>query len=131
MAQAIHRTAAMRIRDVLLYCAIATVVAAAAILIGFCRARAGLPLGLPVKWIGFAIMTALVFLNAFRSYRVSSSRPRFWVLMTLFSIFHFAVGIIIVRWVAKIGLIDFAIATLIEYFALNAYLNHFMERRQE
>jgi hypothetical protein len=45
----------MRIRDVLIYCAIATVVAAVAVLIGFYRAKAGLPLGLPVKWLGFAL----------------------------------------------------------------------------
>jgi len=58
----------MKIRDVLLYCAIAIVVAAVAILIGAYRAKAGLPLGLPVKWLGFAIMTGLAFLNAFRSH---------------------------------------------------------------
>lgn len=126
MAQAAHRTVAMRIRDVLLYSAIAILVAAIAILVGFYRAKAELPLGLPVKWTGFSIMTGLVFLNAFRSRRAYWSRRKFWVLIALFSIFHFAAGIIIVMRLAKVGLIDFAVATLLEYFALSAYLDHFM-----
>jgi len=131
MAQAVHRTVAMRMRDVLLYCAIAIIIAAAAILIGFYRAKAGLPLGLPVKWMGFAIVTGLVFLNAFRSRRVYWSQRKFWVLMALFSIFHFAAGILVVARLAKVGLIDFAVATLLEYFALSAYLDHFMKHGHE
>lgn len=121
----------MRIRDALLYCAIAIAVAAAAILIGFYRAKVGLPLGLPLKWIGFAIMTGLVFLNAFRSRRVYWSERRFWVLMGLFSMLHFAVGILVVTRLTKVGLIDFAVATLVEYFALSAYLDHFMRSGKE
>jgi hypothetical protein len=122
----------MRIRDGLLYCAIAIVVAAVAILVGFYRAKVGLPLGLPLKWMGVAIMTGLVFLNAFRSRTVYWSERRFWVLMAIFSMFHFAVGILVItRLVAKVGLIDFAVAALLEYFALSAYLDHFMRRGKE
>ena len=87
----------------------------------------GNKLGLPVQWMGFAIMTGLVFLNAFRSRRVYWSQRKSWVLMALFSIFHFAAGILVVARLAKVGLIDFAAATLLEYFALSAYLDHFMK----
>jgi hypothetical protein len=121
----------MRIRDGLLYCAIAIAVAAVAISIGFYRAKVGLPLGLPLKWIGFAIMTGLVFLNAFRSPKVYWSERRFWMFMAVFSMFHFAVGILVVTRLAKVGLIDFAIATPLEYFALSAYLEYFMRRGKE
>jgi len=117
----------MKIRDVLLYCAIGILVAAAAILSGIYRARAGLPLGLPAKWLGFAIMTGLVFLNGIRSYRDSWRRRRYWTLLALFSIIHFEVGFIVLsRLTRKVSLVDFAAATLIEYFALSAYLDHFL-----
>jgi hypothetical protein len=76
-------------------------------------------------------MTGLVFLNAFRSRRVYWSERRFWVLMGLFSIFHVAVGMFVVTRLAKVGLIDFAVATLLEYFALSAYIDHCMRRGKE
>jgi hypothetical protein len=120
----------MKIRDILLYCAIAIAVAAIAILTGIYRAKAGLTLGLPVKWLGFSIMTGLVFLNAFRSHRDHWVQRRFWVLMTLFSIFHFSAGVGVVSRLGKVGLIDFALATLLEYFALSPYLDHFMRRKE-
>jgi hypothetical protein len=130
MTQAAHRTIPMKIRDVLLYCAIAVVVAAVAIFIGIYRAKGGLPLGLPVKWLGFAIMTGLIFLNAFRSHRDYWNQRKFWVLMTLFSIFHFVVGFIVVSRLGRVGLISFALVTVLEYFALSGYLDHFLRREE-
>jgi hypothetical protein len=119
-----------RIRDFLLYCAIAVSLVVLIILYGNHQIHAKEAPGFPVKWLGFSIMTGLVFLNAFRSHRDHWGQHRFWVLMTLFSIFHFSAGAVVVSRLGKVGLIDFALATLVEYFALSAYLDHFMVRKE-
>ncbi len=125
-----HRTRWAKIRDFLLYCAIAVALVVLIILYGNHQIHAKEAPGLPVKWLGFSIMTGLVFLNAFRSQRDHWSQRRFWGLMTLFSVFHFGVGLTIVSRLGKVGLIGFALATLLEYFALSAYLDHFMRRKE-
>jgi hypothetical protein len=101
-----------------------------AILYGIYQAKLGQAPGLPVKWLGFAIMTGIVFLNGIRSYRASWGQRRYWVLLAIFSILHFGVGFIIVSRLGKVGLINFAIATIVEYFVLRAYLDHLLNRRQ-
>lgn len=74
--------------------------------------------GLPVKWIGFLIMTALVFGNAIRYSRPYRGSRKFWGLLALFLAIHFISGFLIVPKVTNVGLIHFAIATPVEYFAL-------------
>jgi hypothetical protein len=92
------------------------------------EAKLGHPAGLPTKWLGFSIMTGLVFLNAFRSYRAHWGRRKFWALLAPFSVLHFGVGLVVVSRFGRVGLLDFAFATLLEYLALSTYLNHFLQR---
>jgi hypothetical protein len=48
----------------------------------------------------------------------------------LFLIFHFGLGLLIVPKLTNVGLIHFAIATPIEYFALTACFRRLLHREQ-
>jgi hypothetical protein len=117
----------MRLRDLLLYCVIGALIAITAILVGVHRAKTGQSADGSVKWIGFAIMTALVFGNAVRYSKRFWCLSRFWGALLLFSILHLVLGFIIVSRITKVGLIQFAAATLIEYFVLDSYLGLFIK----
>ncbi len=130
MAQASHRTTLMKLKDLLLYCVIGVLVAGTAMLLGIYRARARLSPGLSVKWLGFAIMTAFVFGNAIRYSRPAWGSPKFWMLLVLFSILHFGLGFLVVSKLANVGLIHFALATPVEYFALTACLGQLLNHNK-
>ena len=125
-----QRTFANRIRDLLLYTAIAALLVTVLLLYAAHQAKVRQAAGFPTKWLGFSIMTGLVFLNAFRSHKAHWKQRRFWALLALFSAVHFGVGAFAVSRLGEVGLIDFAFATLLEYFALAAYLDHFLERKR-
>ena len=117
----------MTVRDLLLYCAIGIAVAASAILYGIHQAKTNQPPGLPIKWLGFAIMTGLILLNAVRPYRSFWKQHRYWALLSVFVIVHFGIGFVIVSRLEKASLTNFAFFTLIEYFAMTAYFDHFLK----
>jgi len=85
-----------RARDFLLYVLIGVLVAVFGILYGVHQADTKQTPGLPTKWLGFAIMTGLIFLNAIRSYRRSWGQRKYWVLLFFFAVVHFAAGIAVV-----------------------------------
>jgi len=117
----------MWLRDLSLYCVIGVLVAGTAIVLGTYRAKTGqAPVG-SIKWIGFAIMTAFVFGNAIRYSKHFWGLSRFWRALLLFSILHLILGFLIVSRLTKVGMIHFALATPIEYFALVAYLGLFIK----
>jgi hypothetical protein len=119
------RTMRSRMKDFLLYCGIGVLVAATAILAGIHQARTGVRSEATAKWLGFVIMTALVFGNAVRYFRSSWSSPKFWGLLILFSVPHFILGFVVLSNVARLGLIQFAVVTPVEYFVLDTFLRRF------
>ncbi|HEV2381592.1 MAG TPA: hypothetical protein VG206_17590 [Terriglobia bacterium] len=111
-----------RIRELALYCVIAILVAAAAILIGVYRGTHRLPPA-PVGWTGFGIFTLLVFWWALRANRPFFAQSRLWVAVAIFAAAHLAVGYVILsRFSRGLSLVDFALAAPIEYYALIEYL---------
>jgi hypothetical protein len=117
----------MRVKDLLLYCGIGVAVAATAIVAGIYRARAGATSNLTVNWLGFAIMTALVFGNAIRNFKHLWAARKFWRLLILFVVAHVILGVLLLSRITNIGLIQFAVATPIEYFALMSFLKTFLK----
>jgi hypothetical protein len=127
MAEVNHRTIRMWIKDLMLYCIIGVLVAATAILAGIHQARVGVKSEGTVKWIGFSILTALVFGNAIRYSKSYWSSVRFWGLLIVFSLPHFIVGFLVLSKVTKLGLIRFAMVTPVEYFFLDSFLRRFLK----
>lgn len=127
---AAHRSAGGRAKDFIIYCLIAILIVTVIGLYGFYEGKLGHTSGLPVKWIGFGILTAFVFGNTIRYSGRLWRVPKFWVLLGVFSVAHFVFGFIILSRISKIGLIQFAAVTPIEYFGLAAYLTHFLGREK-
>lgn len=119
-----------KLRDFLLYCVIGVSIVGILGVYGFHEGKLGHTSGLPVKWLGFAILTAFIFGNAIRYTKPFWGLPRFWGLLALFAVFHFGVGLAVLSRVTTVGLVDFLIVTPIEYFALDVYLSHFLNRKQ-
>ena len=128
MAHANPENARGCLKDVLLYIAIAVSLVTLLLLYAIHQGRARQTSGLPLKWFGFAIMTALVFGNAIFRSNPAWDRSKFWKLLAVFSVLHFGLGFAILWHLHQVGLIDFFIVTFIEYAALNAYLGHFLNR---
>jgi hypothetical protein len=120
----------MKVRDLLLCCMIGVLIAAAAILGGIYQARHAPSNGLPVKWLGFVIMTAFVFGNAIWYSKPFWRQPKFWGLLAIFSVFHFGLGFAILLRLGKVGLIAFFLATLVEYYILDIYLGWFLTPKE-
>ena len=97
---------------------IGTLIAAAAILGGIYNARAKLPHATITKWLGFGIMTTLVFGNGIRFSRHLWNSRKFWIVLAGFAALHLIVGVPAVSRAEKLGLVWFAVATPIEYFTL-------------
>ena len=82
-----HRTARGRLRDFLLYCVIGILVAALAVFYGVHQAKTNQTPGFSVKWLGFAILTAIIFGNAIRYTKPFWGLRRFWGLLAAFAVF--------------------------------------------
>jgi hypothetical protein len=128
MRAANPRTTSGRMKDFILYCVIGISIVTIIGLYAFHEGKLGHTSGMPVKWLGFGIMTAFVFGNTIRYSGRLWHLPKFWFLLGLFSVAHFALGLVILSRISKIGLIHFAAITPLEYFALTAYLAHFLNR---
>jgi hypothetical protein len=115
----------------MIYCLIAIPIVAIIGLLGFHEGKLGHTSGLPIKWLGFGIMTAFVFGNTIRYSRYLWRVRKFWVLLGIFSLAHFVFGFLILSRISKIGLIHFAAITPIEYFGLAAYLTHFLSQEKK
>jgi hypothetical protein len=125
----VPRTKNSRVRDFLLYVAIGISLIVLIVLYGNYQIAKRQSPGLPVKWLGFGVMTALIFWWAIRAYRPFWKKTKFWGSLTLFSVFHFSLGILILLKLARpVGLIDFAVATVLESYGLTVYLGWFLNR---
>lgn len=127
MTQTNRAIRSARVRDFLLYIAISVLLVIAIALYAFHEGKRGNTSGLPVKWLGFAMMTAFVFGNAIRFCMHFWSVRKLWVSLGLLLIFHCIMGLLILSRVAQIGLVHFAIFTPVEYFALIAFLSRLVQ----
>jgi hypothetical protein len=118
-----------RATDFLLYGAIAIGVFASVFLLAWYQVRTHQPPGLPLKWLGFAGMTAVVFGYALQGTRRWHS-PRFWTLLAAFFAVHTGLGISVLWHVEQVPLAVYALLTAPEYVALASYLAFFMDSRR-
>ena len=88
----VKRKAGDRLRDFLLYVAISLSLVAAIILFAAHQAKTGQAAGLPLNWLGFAAMTALVFGDAIRITRRQWRQRRFWLLLGVAFLVQVSVG---------------------------------------
>ena len=110
------------IKDLLLYTAIAVLIVAAIWGFAVHQAKTGGSPTLPLKWLGFAGMTAIVFGNAIRACRRLWGRQKFWVLLGLFFAVHSTLGVFVLMSVPTVPLVLYGVLTGIEYVVLAAYL---------
>jgi hypothetical protein len=120
-----------RIKDWLLYVGIAALITALVWMFAVHQAKTGGSPNLPLKWLGFAGMTAIVFGYAIRACRLSWGRERFWVLLGLFFVVHSGLGVLVLIRIATVPLVLYGVLTGIEYVVLAAYLGFFLDSTQD
>jgi hypothetical protein len=113
-------------RDFLFYVVIGIVVASSAILLGVHQAKVGEKPDALLKWIGFTMMTLLVFSWTIRAYRSFWATARFWRYLALFAVVHIFMGVIVVSRISGASLFPFMVVTVAEASALGACLNRFV-----
>jgi Na+/melibiose symporter-like transporter len=116
-----------RTKDWLLYVAIAVLIAISVWIFAIHQARTGGSPNLPLKWLGFAGMTAIIFGYAIRACRRSWGKQKFWVLLGLFFAVHSGLGVFVLLRVATVPLVLYAVLTGIEYVVLASYLGFFLD----
>jgi hypothetical protein len=119
-----------RIRDLLLYIAIGTSIAVLAATLGIHQAKTGQNAGDLLKWIGFTVMTLLVFWWAVRAYRRFWANARFWRLLAIFVVVHVTLGTGLLLRTKTVSLFPFAVITPVEYIILSAYLSRFLVQKE-
>jgi len=82
---------------------------------------------MPLKWLGFAGMTAIVFGYAIRACRRLWGRPKFWVFLGLFFAVHSGLGVLLLMRVATAPWVLYGLLIGVEYLILAAYLGFFLD----
>ena len=124
-----YHTRKHRVRDLLLYVAIASLIVAVIAAAAVHDARTGQPPIFSVKWLGFVGTTAIVFGYAIRGCRRSWRRRKFWWLLAAFFIAHLCVGVLVLTRVDGVALIYYAPLSGFEYALLTAYLGFFLDSK--
>src|SRR5437879_2582877 len=117
-----RQTRSRRIKDWLLYVAIAVLIVISVWMFAMHQARTGGSPNLPLKWLGFAGMTAIVFGYAIRACRRLWGKRKFWVLLGLFFAVHCGLGVFVLLRVPTVPLLLYGVLTGPEYLLLAAYL---------
>jgi cation transport ATPase len=125
-----HQELSHRIRDSLLYTATGTSLAVLAITLGVYQAKTGQKPEALLKWIGFAVMTLLVFWWAIRAHRLFWTNARFWRLLTVFAVIHAVLGVGLLLRTTMVSLFPFVVITPLEYFLLSACLSRFLTQKE-
>lgn len=107
-----------RIVDWLLYVVIAIVIYGVVAIYALHQVHAGRSTELPLKWLGFAAMSAYVFGYAFHTGWRTRSGPKFWLLLGAFFAVHTGVGIVVLMRVDDVPLLIYALLTYVEYVLL-------------
>jgi hypothetical protein len=116
-----------KIKDGLLYMAIGVLIVISVWMFAIHQARTGGSPNLPLKWLGFAGMTAIVFGYVIRACRRSWGKQKFWVLLGLFFAVHSGLGVFVLLRVPTVPLVLYAVLTGIEYVVLASYLGFFLD----
>ena len=116
-----------RTKDWLLYVAIAILIVISVWMFAVHQARTGGSPNLPLKWLGFAGMTVIVFGYAIRACRRLWGQQRFWLILGVFFAVHSGLGVSVLLRVATVPLVLYAVLTAIEYAVLAAYLGYFLD----
>src|SRR3954466_14393541 len=124
-----RQTRSPRTKDRLLYIAIAALIVVSVCMFALYQARRGGSPNLPLKWLGFAGMTAIVFGYALRACRRQRRKQRFWLFPCLFFGCHTALGVFVLFRLSTMPLVLYGAFTPIEYAFLTAYLGHFLNLR--
>jgi hypothetical protein len=125
-----HQERSHRVRDFLLYIAVGTSLAVLAITLGVHQAKTGQKPEASLKWIGFAVMSLLIFWWTIRMYRPFWTNARFWKLLAVFAIMHIVVGVGLLARTAMPSLFPFVVITPLEYFLLSVYLSRFLIQKE-
>jgi putative Mn2+ efflux pump MntP len=107
-----------RLRDWLVYVTVAIAVVSAAGVFGIYQARTGGDPGLPLKWLGFAAMTGVVFGYTIQDSRARWNESRFKIALALVFAAHMCLGILVLLYVDSVPLLAFAVLIPIEFFAI-------------
>jgi multisubunit Na+/H+ antiporter MnhB subunit len=119
-----------RLRDFFLYIAIGMSVAILASLLGVYQAKTGQKPDALLKWIGFTIMSLLVFRWTIRAYRPQWGRARFWTLLAIFAVIHAGLGVGLLLRTKTGSLFPFVVIIPLEYFLLSTYLSRFLTQKE-
>jgi hypothetical protein len=125
---ATRRATSGRVRDLMLYCVISLLIVAFALLFAFHQAKTGGSPYLPLKWIGFVGMSAIVFGYTIRNNRANWAKSKFWGLLVFFAVLHSILGLVILLQTPVVPMLFYGIATGIEYFVLALYLAYFLPK---
>lgn len=120
-----------RVRDFLLYLAIAISIVALLIAGILHQAKTGGSGNLPIKWLGFAGTTAVVFGYAIRACQQSWGKQKFWALLGLFFAVHSGLGVFVLLRVPTVPLLLYGVLTGPEYVLLAAYLGFFLDSTRD
>lgn len=116
-----------RTKDWLLYVAIAILIVISVWAFAIHQARTGGSPNLPLKWLGFAGMSVIVFGYAIRACRRLWGKQRFWLFLGLFFVVHSGLGVLVLLRVPTVPLVVYAVLTAVEYAVLAAYLGYFLD----
>lgn len=120
-----------RMLDFLIYIAIGTLLAGLAIALGIHQAKTGQRAIGHLKWIGFAIMTLLVFWWTIRAYKPFWTNARLWKLLVLFAVMHLALGVGLLWSITMLSLFPFMVITPLECFLASAFISHFLLQKKQ
>ena len=107
-----------RLRDLVTYLIIAVGLVTAAGLFGIHQARTGGEPLLPMKWLGFAGLTGIVFGYAIHDSRAHWDDVRFRFVLGALFLVHLCVGVVLLLVLSSIPLLTFALLVPIEFFGL-------------
>jgi hypothetical protein len=120
-----------RLRDLLMYVGIAVGIYGSIVAFAAYQVRTNQSPGLPLKWLGFAAITALVFGDAIRVNRSSQRRARFWLLLGGLLSLQCAVGITLLLSVARVPTLVWLLFLPLDYVAVGTCLKRLLPQGDE
>lgn len=117
-----------RIKDFLLYVAVGFGAVTAVTLLAVFTSTVP---DLLFKWLGFAVVTALVFGDMIRTNRRWWRSSRFWLLLGAFFAVQCGFGVLLLWSVTKVPAILWVLLIPLNYIALSAYLGFLLDSRKD
>jgi hypothetical protein len=115
-----------RVKDLLLYVMMAVVLYVAVWVFAGRVVAEGGSAEVPLKWIGFAAITAMVFGYTINVRRESWRSGRYWLLLTAFLTVHCCIGAAVLVRIDNVPLLLLALLGGVENHVLALYLALFM-----